>query len=647
MSQPTPQEFRETVRSHTDIVSLIGETIALQPRRGGEHVGLCPFHEDHNPSLRVYAARQTFRCWSCATGGDCFTFVMEREKVTFPEALEILARRANLPIPKRSAEPTVVTESRPKIFEVLQWAENELHKALLELPVAEPARQYLKESRGFTDETISKYRLGFHPDNWTWLLEKAAGKYPVKLLQEARLIGERDGRHFDFFVNRVIFPIHNERGQPVSFGGRVLPGSRDDAKYWNGPESIVFHKSRLLYALDRARDAITKEKQALVVEGYTDCITCHQYGVMNVVGTLGTALTDSHVAALKRFTHQVVLVFDGDDAGQRAAQKAVERFLAQDMNLRILTLPGRLDPAEFLAEQGPDAFRQLVATAPEAWEFQFRNLRRAFGVESIDGRQRILDGMLGLMAKTPSLSGGIRESLFIANLSQRLLLPEQAVRDRLQEIRSTESQRVRMEKTVQTRRDRTEAVARIIRGRISREVQLECDLLEMTLAAPGHVQYVMQCVSDLRFRSEIIHLLLSNCAWEDEEMGQVTVPGLLSRLDDPDLKNLVVWFDEQATAKGLAKKLTDSGYNDDGCPQLLMQAIHNLHWREAEQQQQSVDIQLSQYGSAQYDSAPQSLTRDEAARREQGSSELDDATAQLLLQAAEFHKQRATRKTTA
>jgi DNA primase len=644
VSGASPQEFRETVRSHTDIVGLIGEAIGLQARYGGrEFVGLCPFHDDHNPSLRVYPDRQTFRCWSCKTGGDCFTFIMEREKVSFPEALEILARRANLEIPRKLTGRSPEQESnRAKLFEVLLWAENEFHRALLQSPEAEPARAYLAE-RGFTDEMIRQFRLGFHPDDWQWLLHRSAGRYPAKLLLDARLVGEKNGRTYDYFVNRVLFPIHNERGQAVSFGGRILPGSTDGAKYWNGPESVVFHKSRLLYAIDKARDAVRTSEQVLIVEGYTDCIACHQHGVGNAVATLGTALTDAHVTAIKRFARQVVLIFDGDQAGQDAANGSVERFLAQDVDLRILTLPDDMDPADYLATHGADAFRQLTAAAPEAWEFRFRSARVRYGMESIDGRQRILDEMLQVLAQVPGMSGSMRENLLIANLAQRMNVAEDTVRSRLKEIRSQRSSSRPIPREAVTSGENRDSqpvpespyrapAARLFHRGLSRDDRLECDLLENLLSAPEYLRFVMEAATFAPLRNPALHAVLMACFDEGEESGTLTLGGLLNRIEDRDLKSLVVWLDEQARAKGLAEKMrgrdAENSENPGDCPLLLKHSIDNLSWRSEESTQEQIALKLSQ----PTDGSP-------AAEE----STLDEATRQLLEQAARFHQRRAAK----
>lgn len=644
MSGASPQEFRENVRSHTDIVGLIGEAIGLQARYGGrEFVGLCPFHDDHNPSLRVYPDRQTFRCWSCNTGGDCFTFVMEREKVSFPEALEILARRANLEMPRKLTGRSPEQESnRAKLFEVLLWAENEFHRALLQSPEAEPARAYLAE-RGFTDEMIRRFRLGFHPDDWQWLLHRSAGRYPTKLLLDARLVGEKNGRTYDYFVNRVLFPIHNERGQAVSFGGRILPGSTDGAKYWNGPESVVFHKSRLLYAIDKARDAVRTSDQVLIVEGYTDCIACHQHGIGNAVATLGTALTDTHVTAIKRFARQVVLIFDGDQAGQDAANRSVERFLAQDVDLRILTLPDNMDPADYLSVHGTDTFRKLAAEAPEAWEFRFRSARVRYGMESIDGRQRILDEMLQVLAQVPGMSGSMRETLLVANVAQRMKVAEESIRGRLREIRSGQnSVRANSSETVQADKDAElqsapsslyrGAVMRLFDRQLSRDDRLECDLLQNLLAAPEYLRFVMEAATFSRLRNAAFQAVLEACFEEGEDSGALTLGGLLNRIDDKDLKSLVVWLDEQARAKGLAEKLRSQGSESmehpDGCPLLLKQSMANLSWRTEESTHAEIAMKLSQ------------STYESPVDAEPG---LDEATRQLLQQAADFHQRRATK----
>ncbi|MCA8997214.1 MAG: DNA primase [Planctomycetaceae bacterium] len=629
VSAPSPQEFRELVRSQTDIVGLIAESIALQPRHGGrQYVGLCCFHDDRNPSLNVYPDRQTFRCWSCQTGGDVFTFVMQHDAVTFPEALEILAKRANIPIPQKlGGRPEGEEINKARILEALQWAEREFHVALVSAPEAEPARRYLLD-RGFSLESIKKYQLGFHPDNWNWLEQRANGKFSPKVLLDSKLIDQKNGRTFDNYVNRVLFPIHNERGQAVSFGGRILPGSDHPAKYWNGPESPVFHKSRTLYALDFARDEIRQSKSVVVVEGYTDCLACHMAGMTNVVATLGTALTDQHVTALKRFARQVVLVFDGDEAGQRAASKSVERFLAQDVDLRILTLPEGQDPADYLKAHSVDDLRKLVDSAPEAWNFQYRYLKTEFGIETVDGRQRVLEGMVNLFAEVPSLQGSLRESVLVANVAHRLSLSEASVQAALKDARDSKRNFGRRMNDAVEPRPFTEGAARIIHRRLNKNERVEYDLLESLLAAPQHFHYYEDVLFEHPFRNTVLAHIWEQCVAECMENDVLTFSGLMSRVQDPDLTNLLVWIDEQATAKGIAEKIDKSVEQtptDGGdCPPYLVRALENLKWRSEEESHQVTAARLSQ-------------TEEDAAIEEENA---------LLMQAAAFHQQRDIRNAT-
>ncbi|MEW4526134.1 DNA primase [Maioricimonas sp. JC845] len=626
MSAEFPNDFKETVRAQTDIVQLIGESIALSSRSGGrELVGLCPFHDDHNPSMRVYPDRQTFRCWVCQTGGDCFTFVMEHDKLSFREALELLAQRANIPIPQsRRSGPTTSVDEKATLLEALAWACNQFHTALLELPEAEAARKYLQQ-RGYTEETVRKFRLGYHPDDWQWLLHRARGKFSEEQLLTARLIARSErGRLYDYFRGRVLFPILNERAQPVAFGGRILPGADgDQAKYFNSPESPVFHKSRLVYGLSHARDAIRDSKTAVVVEGYTDCITCHQAGLNNVVGTLGTALTEQHVTTIKRFAPKVVLIYDGDDAGQMAAERAVERFLAQDVDLRILTLPGGQDPAEFLGEHGVDALQSLVAAAPEAWEYKMRSVCSRVDTGTIAGRQRVLEEMIELLACIPEMARNVRESLLIADLSTRLSVSEQQVREQLRDRRNRPTRR--HHEPDQSRPQVSADTMRLLNGQLTRSDRLELELLENIFVRGSLAARVREEVPLEWIRNTRIKQLLAACYHLLDQGRTPDFETVMLILEDPDLKRLAVWIDEGLHARNV-HTIVESGEQEspDGCPLSLRRSIDMLKWRRDEESHGRIALQLS-------------------AQRE-GTPTLDEQAEDLLRQATEFHQRRATKR---
>ena len=438
-------DFKEQVRSQTEIVALIGESVTLVPERGGQEFKcLCPFHDDHNPSMRIYPERQSYRCWVCDEAGDVFSWVMKREGLNFPEALEVLANRAHIEIPRRSKGEASNFARKNDLYEVLKWAEIQFHDCLLTSPAGEVARLYL-DGRGYTDETIAKFKLGYHPNDWEWLIKRAGKQFSTKLLVEARLIAARpnSSSYYDYFVHRVLFPIHDEQRRTVAFGGRVIPGQSNDdqAKYWNSPESTVFYKSQVLFGLPDAKDGIKEEKCVLVTEGYADCIACQQFGVSNVVATLGTALTDRHVTRLKAFAPKIVMVYDGDEAGQNAANRAIGMLLEQSVDLRVMTLPDGQDPDDYLQENGTAAFRELVAEAPEAWEFRLRFEIAKNGIDAINGREQVADAMLNLVASVPRLAGTAREDLIIGRVATRLRMNEKTLRKQLERVRKERAQK--------------------------------------------------------------------------------------------------------------------------------------------------------------------------------------------------------------
>ena len=581
MSSALSSDFKELVRARTDLVALIGQTVTLQAQRGGrEFVGLCPFHEDHHPSMRVNPERQSFMCWSCKSGGDCFQFVMLRDRVEFREALEILADRARLDMPKGNRGPDRDNPlAKQRLFEVVAWAESLFHETLLKSPVAAVARDYLAE-RGLTQATVLKFRLGYHPNDWEWLLKQARGKYSPEQLLAARLIGERDqGRgYYDNYVDRVLFPIRDGQSRPVAFGGRILPGANtaNGAKYWNGPESSLFEKSRLLYGLDLAREGIRHTDTAVVMEGYTDCIMAHQCGVTNAVATLGTALTEANVANLKRFARKVVLVYDGDEAGQNASEKALAKFLAQEVDLRILTLPGDVDPADVLLKQGKEWFESLLAQAPEVWDFKFQRVVERYGLATIDARHQVLKEMLETLCQvpvsqssvvsgsTPAGAWQVREDLMLGRLSQRLGLTERNVRQALTDLRKERPRRGEKPQAVNAPHSHP-SVAQIQRlmRHTTKEERLECELLEIALTHPDMLDAIRREVAlddigdpNLRRLLEMFYQLAEGD--RPANGGPIfSYERLMSELEDSALKRLATFLDDSGRKKQLGPEMLD------------------------------------------------------------------------------------------
>lgn len=368
---------KDEIRQAINIVDLVGSYLDLR-RQGSGYVALCPWHDDSKPSLQVNPARQIWKCWVCNIGGDIFSFVMQHEGVEFREALKLLADRAGIEL-QQYAKAKPVTPGSPDDKTALQaaaaWAEQQFHEYLLRSDGAEVARHYL-EDRGITPESIAKFRIGFCPDSFNWLLDKSRNTpHTPAILEAIDVLGKSErGSYYDRFRNRVMFPIRDPQSRPIAFGGRVLPNSQDKGgKYINSRETKLFSKREQLYALDIASKEARKSRHLTVVEGYTDVVTCHQFGIQDVVACLGTALTLNHLPLLRRFADSVTLLLDGDDAGQDRTNQILDDFLAIDFDLRVLTLPDELDPAEFLLERGRDAFVQLMQEkAVDALEHQLK-----------------------------------------------------------------------------------------------------------------------------------------------------------------------------------------------------------------------------------------------------------------------------------
>ena len=311
------------IKQSLDLVALVGEYLPLH-RSGSKYKALCPFHDDHNPSLELNPERQSYKCWSCGAGGDIFDFVKNIERVDFSEALRMLAERAGVTLEGSAQGPNSRGPSRTELMAVTEWAERAFAEALAD---SAEARAYV-EGRGISAESVVRFRLGFAPESRDWLLARARKEgHSVEVLERVGLVSrpaDRPGRVHERFRGRLMFPIHDLAGRVLGFGGRVLPAverafaeaGKGIAKYLNSPETVLFQKRRILYAADLARAAARESGWVAVVEGYTDVIAAHQAGLHNVVGTLGTALGDDHVQALRRLADRVVLVFDGDEAGQ-------------------------------------------------------------------------------------------------------------------------------------------------------------------------------------------------------------------------------------------------------------------------------------------------------------------------------------------
>jgi DNA primase len=435
------------VRSAVDIVDVIGATLELRPQ-GRNFLARCPWHDDRRPSMTINQDRQTWKCWPCDIGGDVFSFVMRRDGVDFPTAVRTLAELAGIPVEEqRRGKPTTPgsPEDKGTLLEAVRLVSDAYFQELQSGggEDARLARDYLAE-RGIDDESRQRFRIGFAPDAW---------RFAIDLLQQHHFRGEvalaagvasaRTGGGFvDMFRGRLIFPIHDLQRRPIALGGRIIPaiaqrhGDRIGGKYINGRETLLFHKSQQLYGLELARDAIRRSGEVLVMEGYTDVVAARQAGIEPVVAVLGTALGEQHVKILKRLGNRVVLVLDGDEAGQRRADEVLELFVRAEVDLRVLTLPDGNDPAEFLATHGPEALQQLVREAPDALDHKLAGLTA--GIDFIRDTHAVttaVETMLRIVARAPD---GLRTDQLLVRMSRNFDLKPERLERRLQVLRGEE-----------------------------------------------------------------------------------------------------------------------------------------------------------------------------------------------------------------
>ncbi len=428
--------FLERVRAANDIVDVVGASIPLK-RAGANFVCLCPFHKEKSPSFNVNPSRQIFHCFGCHAGGNVFKFVQMYESISFPEAVERLAERARIPLEYEgnagaSAEGRSQKDALLKLHEAvcLRW-----QQCLATEAAGTVAREYLQR-RGVSDDAVKQFRIGAAPDSWDDTVNWAKSRgFDPALCEQAGLILRKaeTGRLYDRFRGRLMFPICDEQGRVIAFSGRVLQGDEKTAKYVNSPETPLFTKGRVLYALDKAKRAILDAGHAVVCEGQLDTIACHGAGVRNVVAPQGTALTPEHARILKRYVDEVVLCFDGDKAGRDASIRSFDGLLGSGLAVRVASIPPPDDPDSYIKQHGAESFRGILGNAEGYFDFYLRHLLATHDVRTDRGRIGIVRALGEAVQKT---GNAVLIDTYAQKASQRLGVDVNAVRTEFRKARS-------------------------------------------------------------------------------------------------------------------------------------------------------------------------------------------------------------------
>lgn len=526
MAGQIPQRFIDDLLGRVDVVEVVGERVQLK-KAGRNYSGLCPFHQEKTPSFTVSADKQFYHCFGCGANGNALRFLMEYDKLPFPEAVEQLAGRLGIEVPREGTEDPRAQQREQKRKEGVNLLElaASFYRERLKMQEGRSAQRYLL-GRGLSEDVIKTYGIGYAPAGWEalkqHLSERGIGE-PVQVEYGLLIHREDTGRTYDRFRDRVMFPIRDLRGRTIAFGGRVM--GDDQPKYLNSPETPVFHKGRELYGLFEARQVSNKLEQLVMVEGYMDVVALAQYGIHNAVATLGTATTEDHLTRLFRLVSRVVFCFDGDRAGRQAASRALETALPQMIDgreARFLFLPEGDDPDTLVRREGTQAFQDRVTCAMPLSEFLFEQAAQGRDLNTVEGRERFASQVLEALNKVPE---GMLKSLLLESLAQRSGLAQEQLKVLLEK-RAQAAQRHALKSVAQGQPEQAEAdtvppsepvaaraaSAQLTHSRtqalppVGRIVQLLLHEPNLVAALPDHLEWLPD-VNDAPLCRELIALL--------------------------------------------------------------------------------------------------------------------------------------------
>lgn len=505
-------DFARQVKDSVDIVSVVGRYMRLKKAASNRWTGLCPFHQERTPSFSVNSALNIYKCFGCGVSGDVFKFVQEVERVTFWEALKMLAEQHGIPLPKRSDAADADTRLRAALYQMHEIA-TEQFRGLLRSNSGGQVRQYLSR-RGLTPDVVDMFQIGYSDPSGQMLLKRLQQEgFTPEQLRDSALVREREsGGFYDSFRGRLMFPIHNESGKVIGFGGRAL-NDEDQPKYLNSRESLLYNKSNVLYNMHRAKEAIRRNQRAVLVEGYMDVVGVHAAGVHEVVAVCGTSLVNTQVRALKRHTDAVILNFDPDLAGVRATTDRIPMLLAEHLKVRVVDLEDGLDPDEFVKKYGAEVYQERVAKAVSYFPWLADQARRKHG-SSAEGRIEAVKSLLPALQDIPDSAERLAVADELADLLG--LTPEERVRTGFRK----------------AAQDRKSAIPHSAQQ--ARLPTLEKILLQALLQSAEAREAVLPRLVDAdlaSFRSRVVFEVLQRMVGADAE---IDFASLEARLDNPN-----------------------------------------------------------------------------------------------------------------
>ncbi|HEY4643662.1 MAG TPA: DNA primase [Bacteroidota bacterium] len=535
-----PPEKIDEIRDATDIIDVIAQFVRLK-KRGKNYVGLCPFHSEKTPSFTVSAERRLYHCFGCGAGGNVFTFVMQQEKVSFAEAVQFLAERSgiSLPSPASGIQPgaeEAAAAEQDALYQTTRLAGRFYHEALVNSAEGKHALEYLHQ-RGFKDDAIRKFGLGYSPSGWDALLKHASanGVSSDNLVKAGLAHHREDGSCYDYFRGRLMFPIFSASGRLIAFGARKLHDDDPLGKYINSPETPIYSKSYVLYGLFQTKDAVRSADSAILVEGYADLISVFQSGVTHCVASSGTALTTGQIQLLTRYTKNIVLVYDADSSGSKATLRGVDLILENNLDVRIAELPTEEDPDSFVRNFGGDAFRKLIDDSVSFIDFKARAFQSEGKFDTPEGKTEAVRSIVQSIARIPD---ELKRNFYIKSVAEKYGIYEPILFRELE--RST--RRVDRTKEGQVGVQTLNVVDKPLYDSPLRSTvpTAERDLLKLMLENGREmVRFVLDHVSLDDFQDERTRMIVQKIIDQCEQTGALEVNTLIDGLDDEVSKSLV------------------------------------------------------------------------------------------------------------
>ena len=544
----------EQIRAASDIVDVIGAALPLK-RAGANFLALCPFHREKTPSFNVNPHRQIFHCFGCHKGGDVFRFIQDYENLSFVEAVRRLAERARIPLQMESGSGQEATYLKEKLLQIHEQIAQRWQSMLNNDAGGQVARDYLAK-RGVSAEAVQLFRLGYAPDQWDDTVNWATSKgYDSAIMEQSGLIirKEESDRYYDRFRGRLMFPICDEQGRIIGFSGRVLGSDQQTAKYVNSPETPIFKKGKVFYGLDKSKRSILDSGFAIVCEGQLDLIACFMGGVKNVVAPQGTAFTSEHARILKRYVDEVVLCFDSDTAGQKAAVRVEESLLASGLSIRVAKIPAPHDPDSFIKEQGGEGFQKLIEGGREFFDFYLDYLCATSQPETEKGQLSVVRQMAAMVNKTGDrvlADKYAQKTAFRLAGYMQLPVSTEAVRTEFQKIKGKRPIEVASGETDDQQETAPEEI---------KPSEREFWLLRFLLASDHHMDWVVKTLDAQWIGHPVIREIIARrCARHGNQTWR-GIPGLLEECDSEPAQQLITRaVAEQIDADGLLKKLAET-----------------------------------------------------------------------------------------